>query len=58
MTGKQRLRDLWVKACTWDGINPGSKFVVFCENNPHAADYNKLAIELLTEDRHEQNRQR
>ena len=37
------LRDLWVKACEYDGIDPESKFVVFSDDNPWMRKYNLLA---------------
>jgi hypothetical protein len=36
------LRDLWVKACQHDGIDPEGKFVVFSIDNPWMAKYSTL----------------
>jgi hypothetical protein len=38
------LRDLWIKACELDGIDPTSKFVVFSKDNRWAKKYNTLAL--------------
>ena len=38
------LKDLWIKACKHDGIEPDSKFVVFDKANPWAVKYNRLAL--------------
>lgn len=38
------LRELWIKACEFDQIDPASKFVVFSTDNPWAKQYNKLAL--------------
>jgi hypothetical protein len=38
------LRQLWIKACEQDGIEPSSKFVVFSKNNRWAKKYNTLAL--------------
>jgi hypothetical protein len=40
------LRDLWVKACKADGIDPQSKFVIFSTDNPWMTKYNALAGKL------------
>lgn len=37
------FKQLWVKACEHDGIEPTSKFVVFTKDNPWAKKYNTLA---------------
>jgi hypothetical protein len=37
------FKDLWRKACEYDGIEPTSKFVVFSKGNPWARKYNTLA---------------
>ena len=42
-TQSYTLRDLWVKACEYDKIDPNSKFVVFSKDNPWAKKYNKFA---------------
>lgn len=41
------LRELWVKACEHDGIDPESKFVVFTQDNPWMRKYNTLAGLIL-----------
>jgi len=38
------LKDLWIKACEQDGIEPSSKFVVFSKDNRWAKKYNTLAL--------------
>ena len=38
------LKDLWIKACEQDGIEPSSKFVVFSKDNRWANKYNTLAL--------------
>ena len=38
------LRDLWIKACQHDSIEPSSKFVVFSTGNRWAKKYNTLAL--------------
>lgn len=38
------LKDLWIKACKHDGIEPSSKFVVFSKDNPWAKKYNRFAL--------------
>lgn len=38
------LRDLWIKACETDDIEPSSKFVVFSKDNRWAKKYNALAL--------------
>ncbi len=38
------LKDLWIKACEADGIDPDSKFVVFSKDNRWAKKYNTLAL--------------
>lgn len=45
------LKQLWVKACELDGIDPSSKFVVFSQGNRWAKKYNDLAyaIQLFRE---------
>jgi len=37
------LKDLWIKACEADGIDPHSKFVIFSKDNRWAKKYNTLA---------------
>lgn len=36
------LKDLWIKACEFDGIAPNSKFVVWSKENHWARKYNTL----------------
>ena len=43
------LKQLWIKACEYDSIEPESKFVVFSTANPWAKKYNTLAC-LITQD--------
>ena len=43
------LKELWNKACKFDGIEPSSKFVVFSTKNRWADKYNTLARLMLTE---------
>jgi hypothetical protein len=45
------LKQLWIKACEQDGIDPSSKFVVFSKDNRWAKKYNDLAyaFQLTTE---------
>lgn len=45
-----RLKEIWIKACEWDSINPDAKFVVFSDENPWAARYNK-AVGLVQRSR-------
>ena len=44
---KAVCRDLWRKACEFDGIPSDSKFVEFSEGNRFAEFYNKAMIQLL-----------
>lgn len=44
---RTQLDALWLEAVTYDGIEPGAKFVVFSEHNPHMAEYHKLMPEFL-----------
>ena len=37
-----KVTKLWFKACTFDGIDPTSKFVNFSPGNPFAKRYNRL----------------
>ena len=37
------LKQLWIKACKQDSIDPTSKFVVFSKGNKWAEKYNNLA---------------
>lgn len=41
---KTTVKQLWVKACEFDGIDPTSKFVVFSDSNPWAKKYNQALI--------------
>lgn len=34
------IKELWVLACEFDGIEPGAKFVVWSDKNPYARKYN------------------
>lgn len=43
---KFTIRQLWVKACEFDSINPNDKFVIFSGKNPWAKKYN-TAIGLM-----------
>lgn len=36
------LRALWIKACRYDGIDLKAMFVVFSNENPHYAQYDKI----------------
>ena len=38
------FKQLWIKACEHDGIEPTSKFVIFTKDNPWAKKYNTLAV--------------
>lgn len=54
MTRKLRIlasavRNLWVLACVTDGINPGSKFVVFSKDNRFMDRLNDATIQLQAE---------
>jgi hypothetical protein len=40
-------REMWVKACVSDKIEPSSKFVVFSDGNPHKAELELAAAELI-----------
>lgn len=40
------IRQLWIKACEFDGISPNDKFVVFSKANPWAKKYN-TAVGLM-----------
>jgi hypothetical protein len=35
------IKELWAKACEYDNIPADSKFVVFSNDNPYVADYNR-----------------
>ncbi len=37
------FKQLWIKACEQEGIEPSSKFVVFSKDNRWAKKYNALA---------------
>lgn len=37
------LKQLWIKACEHDGIEPNSVFAVFSKKNPWAKKYSTLA---------------
>jgi hypothetical protein len=41
------LKQLWIKACKQDGIDPTSKFVVFSKGNKWAKKYNDLAYLII-----------
>jgi hypothetical protein len=41
---KHTLKQLWIKACEHDSIEPSSKFVVFSKDNRWAKKYNTLAL--------------
>lgn len=41
---REKIKQLWNKACEHDGIDPKSKFVVFSEGNPFAKEYNQTLI--------------
>ena len=40
------VRQLWVKMCEHDGIDPGAMFIVFSDDNPYTPFYNKAMKEL------------
>ena len=40
------LKDLWAKACAYDGIPEDSMFVVFSDENPYIREYNN-GIEII-----------
>jgi hypothetical protein len=42
-TNPQRfvLKNLWVKMCAHDKLDPKSNFVVFSDSNPFSAEYNR-----------------
>jgi hypothetical protein len=43
MTNPQRfvVKNLWIKACRHDQIDPASMFVSFSDSNPFAKEYNE-----------------
>jgi len=41
------VAQLWKQACGHDDIPPGSKFVVFSEDNPYVIFYNKAMREFM-----------
>jgi hypothetical protein len=41
------LKRLWRRACGYDHIPEGSRFVAFSDQNPYIQDYNKLARKVL-----------
>ncbi len=49
MSKKQAVKDLWDKMCVHEGIDIGSKFVVFSENNPWNEAYRIAMIEYVKE---------
>jgi len=44
---KFTVAQLWRQACGHDDIPPGSKFVVFSEDNPYVIFYNKAMREFM-----------
>jgi rubrerythrin len=44
---RDKVRELWIKACQWEGIPPESKFVAFSENNPYMKEYHEAMGRLL-----------
>lgn len=38
------VKQLWNKACEFDGIDPESKFVVFSKANPWVPAYNRAVM--------------
>lgn len=38
------LRALWIKACRYDAIPIGMKFVIFSDANPHMIRHNKIRM--------------
>jgi len=44
---KATVAQLWKQACGHDDIPPGSKFVVFSEDNPYVIFYNKAMREFM-----------
>jgi len=48
---------LWDRACQYDGIDPGSKFVVFSDSNPWVEKYNKaMQLYLMAEKYYREHR--
>ncbi len=44
---KVKVRELWHKACLFEGVKPESRFVEFSKNNPHVAAYDKAVQKLF-----------
>lgn len=44
---RDKVRELWIKACEWQGVPPISKFVVFSEDNPYKQQYEEAIGKLL-----------
>ena len=42
-----KVKDLWVKACQYDGIDPDSSFVVHSERNPYVDNHNIEFMKLM-----------
>ena len=43
---RQAIRQLWVKMCEHDGIDPNASFVLFSDDNPYTPFYNNAMKEL------------
>ena len=44
-------KELWLKACRFDGIDPNSKFIVFSDKNPFTEKYNRaMSLYLMAEE--------
>ena len=41
------VSDLWRKCCEYDGIEPGSAFVVFSKENPYQGFYNQAVKQFI-----------
>ena len=44
---RNTARQLWIKACEFDGISPDSKFVVFSDGNRFAVFYNQAIGQMM-----------
>ena len=38
---RNQMRLLWAQACSWEGIHPNSPMVVFSNENPYQAKYDR-----------------
>lgn len=50
-----RIRELWQKACEFDGVDSTSSFVVFSDRNDAAREYNRAMNAILTAKRQREN---